>query len=173
MKKIVSIITMLATLLILCACSPTEKVKSVHVDSSEYLTIYVYSFKDATIDSKFESSSSIATPTSKGYIYSTEKLAIGDTIKVWNNFKFGEKNPSSWTDTREYGANAIVDKIVNTYRITVKSGTDSYVITYFKPESSYYNLSNSSVSNIEDLEKIVEHKIEVSKERVIIEYDLD
>ncbi len=167
MKKIVSFITILATLLILCACSSVGKVQSVRVDSSEYLTIYIYSFKDATIDSNFESSSSNATPTSNGYIYSTQKLAVGDTIKVWNDFQFGEKKPSSLITL--YGANAIVDNIVNTYRVKVKNSKDAYVITYFEPESSF---SSSCVSNIEDLPKIVEHKIEVSKERVIIKYDL-
>lgn len=170
MKKIVSLFTMIAMLLILCSCSFGGKVQSVQVDSTEYLTIYVYSFKDAEIDPNFESSTSSATPTYTGYVYSTEKLSVGDDIKVWNNFKFGEKGASSWTDTRKTGANATVDKIVKTYRVTVKSSNDSYVITYYKLKSSSYY--DSSVSNIEDLVEIVKHKIKVSKERVIIKYDL-
>ena len=71
-----------------------------------------------------------------------------------------------WKHKFYFGTNATVDDIVDTYRVKVKSKKDSYIITYF-------DYSDSCASNIEDLPKIVEHKIEVSKALVVIEHDLD
>lgn len=130
-------------------------------------TIYLYKFTNAEIDSNYESESSTEYPSSSGYIYSTEKLKIGDTITVWNEFRFGEKT-SSWIDERKRGAEAIVDEIVCIYKVNVKTTSDTYIITYYSVEG----ITNyTSVTNRDNLKEIQKHQIEVTKERVTIEYN--
>ena len=95
MKKVLSLIVLvsLCVLLVSCNLTPTE-VESVYIDansilnSNTYDTIYLYSFKDAKVSTSYESTTSKEIPSSTGYIYSSEKLQVGDTIKVWNDFKF-------------------------------------------------------------------------------------
>lgn len=173
MKKIIALIIVASLILTLVSCgSSSSNVSCVYIEGSSLLstsicyTIYLYSFKNAEINAKYESTSSTEKPSSSGYIYSTEKLNVGDAIKVWNEFKFGEKT-SSWTDDRQYGVNAIVDKIVAAYKITVKATSDTYIITYYSVEGS---ISNTSVSKKENLKEIQMKKMEVSKDRAIIEY---
>ena len=174
MKKVLSLIVLvsLCVLLVSCNLTPTE-VESVYIDansilnSNTYDTIYLYSFKDAKVSTSYESTTSKEIPSSTGYIYSSEKLQVGDTIKVWNDFKFGAK-PSTWSDDREYGVDAVVSKIVEIYKVKVKSTSDTYIITYYSVEKS---LSKTSVSNKENLAKIQLHKVELTKDRVIITHN--
>lgn len=174
MKKVIAFIVVAALIFMLISCgSSSIKVSRVFLEgyTTSYVdSIYLYSFKNAEISAKYESATSTEQPTSSGYIYSIEKLNVGDTIKVWNEFKFGEE-PSSWTDNRPYGVNAIVDKIVAAYEIKVEATSDTYIITYYSVEGSFGNsLSYTCVSNKEKLKEIQTKKIEVTKDRVVIEY---
>lgn len=173
MKKICTAIAVfLSVSLLLCSCD-SDDVSSVRIadSASIYETIYLYSFKDAQIDEHFESTTSTEIPSSTGYVYSTEKLEVGDTIKVWQDFKFGESPTSSWTDDRTRGTDAIVDKIVDTFKIHIEEKSGTFVITYYSIEGAFY-FSGTTVTNRDNLKEVEKHKIEISKERVIIEYDI-
>jgi hypothetical protein len=174
MKKVLSLIILASLCILLVSCNLTStNVKSVYIDDSSILTsnthstIYLYSFKDAKISTNYESTTSKEIPSSKGYIYSSEELKVGDSIKVWTDFKFGSKT-SSWSDDREYGVDAIVSEIVEIYNVKVKKTSDTYIITYYSVKES---LSKTSVSKKENLAEIQMHKVEVTKDKVVIEHN--
>ena len=173
MKKVISIILLIATLVsILCSCNKTsDDISYVQIDSLLYVyeTIYLYEFKDAAIDENYESSTSTETPSTSGYIYSSEKLKVGDSITVWKDFKFGTKT-SSYQDDRESGTEAIVDEIVAVYRVQVKHNSDTYIITYYTVQDT--SISYTTVTKRESVKELEKHKIEVTKERVKIVYDV-
>ena len=180
MKKAISIILLVASLItILCSCYKTSRddtagsdnISSVQIDSLlfTYQTVYLYSFKNATIDPDYESTSSTETPSSTGYVYSYNKLEVGDSIKVWQDFKFGTKT-SSYQDDRESGTEAIIDEIVAVYRVQVKHNSDTYIITYYTVQDT--SISYTTVTKRESVKELEKHKIEVTKDRVIINYDV-
>lgn len=156
----------------MCSCGvASNDISRVKIDGMTTInTIYLYEFKDAAIDSIFESTTSEETPTMTGYVYSSEKLNKGDVIRVWQDFKFGEKD-SSWTDTREYGADAIVEEKIDTLKVKVSVKADTYVITYYTIEDSL-GLSKTTVTDRADVKKATKHKIQVTKDKVVIEYNI-
>jgi hypothetical protein len=84
---------------------------------------------------------------------------------VWNNiFFYGIDNYASSTMV---GTDAIVDKIIEVYPIKVDSGKETYTITYFDIKFA------KTVSDKTDLKEPSRSKIEVTKERVTIEYYAD
>ena len=188
MKKVISIILLIASLItILCSCNQksddmnsafddmnlgSDDISYVQIDTSLLYTcqtIYLYAFKNAKIDPNYESTSSTETPSSTGYIYSYDKLEVGDSIKVWQDFMFGKKT-SSYQDDRQRGTEAIVDEIVAVYRVKVKRNTDTYIITYYTvPDTS---ISYTTVTKRESVKELEKHKIEITKDRVIINYDV-
>lgn len=173
MKKAVSLAILTVMLLsIFCSCGQVSgKISYVRVgDLLSYKTLYLYKFKDAEIDSIYESTTSTETPTSSGYVYSTEKLEVGDEIKVWSDFKFGEKG-TGFTDTRKSGTMATVEKIVETFRVKVSANGDTYIITYYEVQHS--STSGSSVSDKDNIKNVEKHKIQVTKDRVIIVYETE
>ena len=172
MKRFISIIILFTTLLLLLSSCTNfgNDISSVGIDgvSKTYTTVYLYSFKNAAIDENYESTTSDETPTSEGYIYSTEKLKSGDKIRVWKDFKFGVSS-SQWLGDRTSGTYAVVDRIVKTYRVSVEEKEDTYIITYY---TVYGNDGNDCASKKKNLKELTKHKIEVAKDRVIIEYDV-
>lgn len=172
MKKTISVILLISLLiLMLSSCDIISgDISSVRIDDSllSCHTVYLYAFKNAKINSNYESETSTETPTSSGFIYSREKLKVGDSIKVWQDFKFGKKT-SSWPDNRQSGTEAVVAKIVDKYEVKVKNKGDTYIITYYTVDEL---ISHTTVTNRENLAKIEKHKIEVVKDKVIIEYDV-
>ena len=169
MKKFISIILLFSSVLfMLCSCGNYgNNISSVSIDniSKTYKTVYLYSFKDASIDDYYQDDSSDMPPTATGYVYSTEKLKVGDKIEVWSNLWFGNLNSYPYGNSRR-GTNAVVSRIVATYRVTVEEKEDTYIITYYTISES------SSASKRKDLKELTKHKIEVTKERVIINYDV-
>ncbi len=171
MKKIISLICLsLIFSIVLSSCS-TEKVESVTIDNVEYKTLYLYSFKDAEISGY--SGLMPVYPTVDGYVYSTEKLSPGDIIRVWSTFLFYEK-PLSTADIitdiiteDRFGTNAVVDKLLETYRVKVEPNGDTYLITCYTVE----DYSCSTAHNREDLSAIEKQKIEIVKDRAVIKYD--
>ena len=163
MKKIgllVSVVLIISNFF--CACSAKSEIKSVVIDDVEYKTIYLYSFKDAQIDKYVKTLQTEVEPTESGFVYSSEKLSPGDTVKVWNNYRFTD-DISDW-DLSLFGTIAVVDKVMETYCIAIKSTDSTYRITY-------YTYSGETVSEKKNIEEIEKHKIEVTKERVTIKYE--
>ena len=164
MKKLISILLIIASMLsILCSCSilTRDNISSVRVEGGGYYqTVYLYSFKEdqKTDYEKFVSHASGSTVITSGYIYSTEKLKAGDKIYTGKYF-----NSQSF----DYGYTyAIVDKVVKTYRVKVQDNGDTYIITYYTANSY------SAVTSKKDLTEVDKHKIEIVKEKVLIEYDV-
>ena len=140
-------------------------VKSVKVDGLTYKTIYLCSFKNAKITENYSTlSNDKEKPTKNGFAYVTEEVTPGDVIRVWKGYYFKDDNSSSFLTSGDNGVDATVDKIIKTYKVKVSSNLNSYTISYY--EVNTYN----SVSKRETLEEPTEHKIEVTKERVTIEY---
>ena len=172
MKKASSFLTLIAVLaLILTSCTGNKQISYIQLDKlGGYYTIYLYSFDNAVIDPTYESSSSDATPTAKGYVYSNDKLSPGDTIEVWKEFKFGEKE-SSWSDNRKSGADATVVELIKTYHVKAKTSGSMCRISYYSINDSSYMLYNVTATNKNDLPKLEQKEIEVSVDRIIIHFD--
>jgi hypothetical protein len=166
MKKIIVSILMLCllcTTLSSCAVAP-GKISSVKVDDlTTYQTLYLYSFKDAPVDNLIGATGGALTTT--GYVYSNSKLEPGDTIEVWQQFKFGE---SSYKYS--YGTTAIVDKKIDEFGVRVSAKNGTYVITYYTLEDSF-SLRESTVREKHELKDTVKNKIQVSQDRVIIVFE--
>ena len=172
MKKFLFAILFFIFVFALAACASIGNVQSVTVDDTEYKTIYLYSFKDANITKKYNAlNSSDSTPTSCGFIYSTEKLSVGDSITVWETYIFSKTNTNnnSYNDSSNssVGTKAIIDKVVAIYRINVDATFDTYKITYYKFPSSF----DLCVSNEDQICSLSEQNIEVVKDRVLIKYE--
>ena len=148
----------------LLSCSQND-IKSIMVDEKNYSTYYLYSFKDANITDNYTMLETANPPTETGYIYSTEKLNHGDSIKVWNNILFGGSD--NYISSSMFGTDAIVDKVIEVYPIKVDIGKETYTITYFDVKSA------KTVSDKSDITEPSKNKIEVTKERVTIEYYTD
>ena len=169
MKKIgllVSIVLIIA--IFFCSCSANSEIKSVVIDDVEYKTIYLYSFKNAQIDKYVKTLQTEVEPTESGFVYSSGKLSPGDTVKVWSNSFFNEDISNSSgnfavTDS-DFGTIAVVDKVMETYCVEIKSTNSTYRITY-------YTYSGETVSEKKNIEEIEKHNIEVTKERVTIKYE--
>lgn len=167
MKRIFPLATLCFIISIfLLSCDGNEKIKSVEVDDTEYSTFYLYRFEEAEVGLKYSYlNDSVQKPTSSGYIYSSQNLSSGDTIKVWGNIIFyDEYETVDYYNTSSIGTNAIVKEKLDTYNITIEEKSDTYVITY-------YTHKNSTFSQKEDIIEVEKHKIEVVKERVTIEYE--
>ena len=165
MKKIISLIGILLIIMIFCSCSVNGNIASIKIDDVEYKNVYLYSFKDAQIN-EFSSTIANIIPTESGYIYSTEKLSPGDSIKVWEYAYFGD-NDLPFMTSSDMGTTAVVDKIIEVYPIQIKKVGSNYKITYYEWSTSIFN----TVSNKQDLREITEQKIEIDKQRVIIKYE--
>lgn len=171
MKKTLSIILIIAALMsVLSSCSTVfREIKSVRVHNGSYgmtyQTIYVYAFDDAQIDNYSREPYAMDHPTRYGYVYSTEKLKVGDSIKVWQQFDFGAETTSLFNNTGTY---ATVAEIVETYKVSARKKLNSYVITYYSLDDYTY-ISYTTVTNKTYLAKIEKHVIEVSN-GVQIEY---
>ena len=157
MKKLLSVLSMVFVLFILCSCSDNsaaqitgkDMIRYVKIEESSgstktYRTIYVYSFKDAE------------TSTPSGYFYSKEKLTIGTSVGIGSG-------------------NAIVDKLIDAYDVKIDRKDDMYTITYYyyRDENLYVGSIFNVVSDKKDLEPLKMAKIETYKDRVIIYYDTD
>ena len=106
------------------------------------------------------------TPTSNGFVYSTEVLSAGDTVTVWPYHRFGENNSSSLT-AADYGTTATIEKLIAVYRIEIETKKETYKITYYKNPA----FLTHTVSEEKDLPTLDPQKIEVTKERVTIKYE--
>ncbi len=140
------------------------------VDDVEYKTIYLYSFRDADTNGEFDckTRNHNILHDSYGYTYSSQKSSPGDAIKVWHNCFFSKNDSTSNTISYSYsdfGATAIVEEIIDTYRIEVKETKDTYIITYFKTSNF------DTATNKEDLDEIKKNTIEVTKNRATIKYE--
>lgn len=162
MKKIISLISVLLIIMIFCSCAINGNIASIKIDDAEYKNIYLYSFKDAQIND-FSSTIANIVPTESGYIYSTEKLLPGDSIKVWEHAFFGD-NDLSYVTSSNIGTTAVVDEIIEVYPIQIKKAGSNYRITY-------YQVVFNTVSEKQDLGEVIENKIEIDKSRVIIKYE--
>ena len=169
MKRLIAFALILSTILLgICSCSASKRIKYIKVDSSEYCTVYLYSFKDAKIDSKYSSLVSSEEPTESGYVFSTEKLEKGDTVWVWEHFHFDDLY-DSYTNIK--GTTAIVDDVLKTYYVKAESKNDTYLLTYYNMSSGYLYRTATNRSQLED--RLEEIKAEVTKDRVTIYYFTD
>lgn len=171
MKKLISILLSLFILVLsLCSCGTNrihKKIKSITVDTYKYETIYLYSFKNAKLDlgNIVKDFSPETAPTQTGYVLSTSKLDSGDEVKVWTQHYFGEDYYHS-----SQGTTAVVDKLVETYSIKIDNKNETYLISLFNVnEPRQWN--THTVSEKTELE-VVFRQIEVTKDRVTIEYDV-
>jgi hypothetical protein len=161
MKKIFFAVVVIIVSIFFVSCHNNDKIESIEVDNEEYKTIYLYSFKDAEIDNEFMYIENCdVSPSSCGYVYSSEVLSVGDTINVWTNCFFNSGDSST------IGTYAVVEEIVDTYNVKIEEKKDTYIITYYIIE----NYDRKTVSEKQELSKIEENKIEVFKERVTIKY---
>lgn len=174
MKKVFLAITVSITLVLLCSCSynhfkvTRNNIESIMVDDVEYKTIYLYSFRDANTNGEFacKTRNHNILHDSYGYTYSSQKSSPGDAIKVWHNCFFSKNNSNSITySSSDFGATAIVEEIIDTYRIEVKETKDTYIITYFKTSGF------DTATNKEDLDELKKNTIEVTKNRATIKYE--
>ena len=164
------IILFTSLLLVLCglflSCATDNKIKSVFIDDTEYKTIYLYSFKDAQIinASRIYANANIE-PTESGFIYSTSKKAPGDSIKVWRYVLASSSTSQTFFTDADLGVNAVVDEVIEVYRVKVERKKDTYKITYYE-EPSFNTFSGEN-----DNYQIKAHTVEVVKERVMINYE--
>ena len=169
-KKFVCLcLVLFIALFSLLSCS-RNNIKAITVDDKYYYTYYLYSFKDAKINNYQENNDYFITstsnpPTKTGYVYSSEKLESGDSIKVWNNLLFSAED--DYVSSSMLGTDAVVDEVIDVYYIEVTSNKETYTITYFDLQSK------STVSNKSELREPSKNKIKVTKERVTIEYYTD
>ena len=94
-----------------------------------------------------------------GYIYSKEKLSVGDKITVWNEFYFDEN--TKYSLDRTSGVEAVVSKVVDTYYVEVSQQQNTYIITYFTIDGS--TLSYTSETEKADLKKVIKNKIHLKR----------
>lgn len=173
-KKIICLLLMV-TILLLCLSSCLSSlsegdVKSVKIDSYTYTSYYLYYFEEADISGY---STSIyndgRTPTESGYVYSDQKLSVGDAVEVWNTKYFydEEKGSSSSSSSSSRGTTATVKKIVECYPVKVKRNKETYTITHF---GTGYGETATEISDMAEREKSI---VELTKDRVTIEYYAD
>ncbi|MBE6634096.1 MAG: hypothetical protein E7620_07135 [Ruminococcaceae bacterium] len=168
-RSIAAVLSLFMILLVVCSCGSSKQIKCIKVDGVEYRPVYLYSFKDAKIDGEYSILSIGEEPTESGYVYSTEKLEKGDTVRVWENLYF-KGSDNSYT-TGNAGTTAIVDKVLKTNYVKAESKNDTYILTYYNLSS---RTSNKTATNRSDLEEQLEEiKAEVTKERVTIFYRTD
>ena len=169
-KKIICLLLMV-TILLLCLSSCLSSlsegnVKSVKIDSFTYTSYYLYYFEEADISGY---SSSIYddgdAPSESGYVCSDQKLSVGDTVEVWNNKYFYDEEKGSSSSSR--GTTATVKKIVERYAVKVKRNKETYTITHF---GAVYEKTAKEISDMAEREKSI---IEITKDRVTIEYYAD
>ena len=164
MKKWLLVLLVFSCLVFLNSCFFNERIEMVKVDDAVYENVYLYSFKDAELEGTnvshlFEDFS----PTSCGYVYSNKELSAGDKIKVWE-YQL-DRNKDNIYSFNDFGTDAIVDELIESYYIKVKESKDTYIITYYE-----FGGFNSTASNKQDLCEIEMNKIEVVKERATIKY---
>lgn len=162
MKKILFLSLLLTISIFLNSCS-TDVIKSIEVDNTIYRNVYLYSFKDAQIDDVRPNYLPIDPPTTNGYVYSYEKLSPGDTVRVWTNFTFGDIGTS--VSYSNFGTDAIVVELIETYSLKLERKSDTYKITYY-PASEYYTIHEGK-----EITKLTKHTFEVVKEKVTINYE--
>lgn len=153
---------------LLCSCQKEEeKIDNIKVDDSVHQTIYLYSFKDANMEGLergFYENTKIS-PTPFGYVFSTRKLSSGDSVQVWNGIGYHWETPSYSGQAYTVGTDAVVDKVIKTYRVSIEEKTDTYKVTYYEMPA------NKTFSTQEEIEDLTSQKIEVVKERVTIQYE--
>ena len=164
--KILCFAVILSMLLVsLCSCGANPgQIVEVWVDGSKvYQTIYLYSFKDAEIGSYYDDKIEKA-PTTTGYIYSKREFKKGDRIEVSVSLSLKSESDSS-PEIVSFYSNAVVDKVVRTYKVKVTEKKDTYLIEYYEE-----GIGATCASEQKDLAPVECFKIEVTKERVTIKY---
>ena len=166
MKRLLAVllITIMA-MLNLTSCESYENVVEVECDGTAFKTIYLYYFEDADITGYY--GDSIA-PTKSGYVYSNQKLSVGDRIKVWKEYVFGKGI------SQVSGTTAVVKELVETYGITVSSSSDRFDITcYTLNESNIITEGRYCDTEKSELEEPKKQKINVPQETTYILYDTE
>ena len=162
-KKIICLFMLIAISLLCLSSCTNGNVKSVKIDSKTYITCYLYYFEEADISGYSSSIYDKDAPTESGYVYSNQKLSVGDVVEVWNGAYFNneEENMSS------FGTTATVKKIIGCYPVKVKRNKETYTITHF---GMVNEITATELSDMEECEKSM---IELTKDRVTIEYYAD
>lgn len=149
----------------LTSCESYENVVEVECDGTAFKTIYLYYFENADITGYY--GDSIA-PTKSGYVYSNQKLSVGDRIKVWKEYDFSKS-----TSTVS-GTTAVVKKLVETYGITVSSSFDRFDITCYTLNGSNAIIEGRYCDTEKsELEEPKKQKINVPEESTYILYDTE
>lgn len=173
MKKIFSLLLTLALFLaLLTSCSTVRytDVKRVTIEGDSYESFYLYSFEYADLSEC--QYNGITYPTETGYVYSTERLEIGDVIEVWGEHSFGYYDTNGHYTTR-MGTTATVREITERYEIELLRAANSYTVTFFGLDGAAYGAS-STVSEYTDAARAVKHKVEILTENpVYIEFNLE
>ena len=177
MKRLLAalLITIMA-MLNLTSCESYENVVQVKCDGTTFKTIYLYYFEDADItgyegtgheENYYYYYGSIA-PTESGYVYSNQKLSVGDEIKVWEECDFSKGT------SKVSGTTAVVKELVETYGITVSSSSDRFDIVFYTVGDSNALINGKyCATEKSDLESIVENKVNVPQETTYIVYDTE
>ena len=167
MKRIIAC-ALIACLLCaaLTSCGVAGNIDYVEVDNWDIKTLYLYSFKEADVDNAIDVPSDGEMPTSNGYIYSNTRLEPGDSITVWQQFKFGESSIKY-----QNGTTAVVKSVVDKFKVKASVKGDTYVITYYTLEDNL-SVTKSSVCEKNSIHEAVKNKIQVTKDRVMIVYDV-
>lgn len=165
MKKTFSALLIFALLLIsLCSCNSNSSIKKITVGGESLLsstvceTIYLYRFEEAEVSGKVWEDNGSTTPQSTGYIYSTEELAVGDKISVWNQFSYNV-NYQSYS-----GVDALVAEVVETYGVKLSSTSSTYSISFYSVE----NISKTTVKTLEDIAPITKSEVKAPKDKVTL-----
>ena len=170
MKRYLILFTLVCvTLTACCSCSNSEKISYVEFEDQKFETIYLYSFENAEITQDFQAlTKTEEIPEASGYTYSTKKLSVGDTIRVWECFYFKSgQGENEGFGINGAGVNATVSGLLKTYYVTVKEKNDTFMIVYYEVEDS----ARKIVAEKSNISEITEQKIEVSKDRIIIKYE--
>ena len=170
MKKIFALLLVLAlSLALLTSCSTVnyKDVKRVLIEEVSCESFYLYAFESAVISDC--QSYGDGYPTDTGYVYSAEKLSVGDTVDVWGAYTFGYYNENGDYNIKT-GTTATVSEVVGDYGIGLLRSANSYTVTFFGLESGAPG-AGSTVSELDSVKEAIKYKVEVVTDNpVFIEF---
>ena len=170
MKKIFALLLVLAlSLALLTSCSTVsyKDVKRVLIEDVSCESFYLYAFESADVTNCQQYGN--VYPIDRGFVYSTEKLSVGDTVDVWGDCSFAYYDQYGYYNTKT-GTTGTVSEIVEEYEIVLLRSSSSYTVTFFGLESGTPGAGTTAIER-ESLTETTKYKVEVVTDNpVFIEF---